>query len=415
MSVDTKAADPVVPIEDPEFYTTDPWPTFAWMRRERPFYYYAPLDTFVVTRQRDIHEITDQADVFVNSRGLFLADIKYASQSGDAGVTNAFFPEGGEQVGTTDAPRHHDLRRVIMPAFSVAAMEEVQVPVAAQAAALLDGVTPGTPVDWMELAAQIPITAACHLIGLPATDHGRVQFWSDELEKLGGDLTLEQIQAAAAEFQSLQAYITEQVELKKSGPVTGKDLLSVLLTAELDGKTVSHANVVMFAMTALAAGGDTSRSMLGGLVHCFAEHPDQWDLLRKDRSLLRNAVEEVLRWVTPARAFVRTAIRDITVGGQAIREGQHVYLLYMAANRDEAAFEDADRFDITREDTAKHMAFGAGPHACAGSRLARMQGRAVLEALLDRFSRIELAGPATPVRGHLIRNSWTSMPAVFSR
>jgi len=413
MASTAQARRDFVPIEDPEFYLRDPWPTFAWMQAEQPFYHYEPLDTFVVTRYKDIRDITIKPNIFVNSRGTFLADIKYRDQASAEGVTNSFFPKDGEQVGTTDPPRHQELRRVIAPAFSIPAMEAVRGPVSAHLHALLDGITPGQPVNWMEIAAQVPITAACHLIGLPATDHLRVQFWSDELEKLGGDLTFEQIQAAAQEFASLQEYIVENVERLKATPHDGVDLLSVLLNAELDNNKVTIGNVVMFAMTALAAGSDTTRALLGGIANCFAENPDQWTHLRENRALVGNAIEEILRWVTPARAFLRIAVEDSEVNGHRIREGQSFYLMFMAANRDASAFVNAERFDITRRDASRHLAFGAGPHLCAGMRLARMEGEIMLNALLDRYTKIEAAGEPQPVK-HLIRNSWDDLPTVFT-
>ncbi len=404
----------LVAIEDPEFYLDDPWPTFAWMRAEQPFYHYAPLDTFVLTRYKDIRDVSIKPNLFVNSRGTFLADVKYRDQVTDSTITDSFFPKDGEQVGTADPPRHQDLRRVIAPAFSIPAMEAVRGPVREHLDEMLAKIVPGTPVEWMEIAAAMPITAACHLIGLPATDHKRVEFWSDELEKLGGDLTFEQIQQAANDFASLQEYIVANVErLKAAGPIAGVDLLSVLLTAELDNDKVTMGNVVMFAMTALAAGSDTTRAMLAGIAYCFAEHPDQWTDLRENRALVGNAIEEILRWITPARAFLRVAVEDTTINGQPIKAGQNLYLMYMAANRDENAFVDAERFDITRKDASRHLAFGAGPHLCAGMRLARMEGEIMLNALLDRFSRIDLAGPAVPVR-HIIRNSWETLPVTFT-
>lgn len=402
---------PLIPIEDPQFYLDDPFPTFAWLREADPFYYYAPLDTYVVSRHADIKAITSQPNVFVSSQGIFLNDWKYAGQAGDQTLTDSFFPPDGEQVGTADQPRHTDLRRVIAPAFSPRAIARMSAALAADVAGMLAGITPGEVVDWMPIAGIIPIKASTKLIGLPDTDLDRVQVWSDELEKLGGDLGLEELQAAAREFQSLQKFIVENVELKRQNP-GGEDLLTVLLSAELDNDKVSEANVVMYAMTVMAAGSDTTRALLAGLVYYLAQNPDQWDLLRSDRSMVPGAVEETLRYVTPARAFGRTALEDAVIDGHTIRAGQRVYLMYMAANRDEAVFPNAEKFDITRAESAKHLSMGSGPHICAGSRLVRLEAPIVLNALLDRFSRIELAGPATPVV-HVIRNSWASMPVRF--
>jgi len=400
-----------VPIEDPQFYLDDPWPTFAWMQRDAPFWYYEPLDTFVVTRYDDIKAIAGLPHVFVSSRGLFLNDLKFQAQAGDELMTDRFFPKGGEQVGTTDPPRHRELRRVIAPAFTEQALDRLTQPICRYVDDLLGGIAPGEVVDWITYASLIPIYAGTYLIGLPDADVDRVRFWSDALEKLGGDLSFEEVEAAAADLQSLQPYIREAIEKKRTEPL-GEDLLSVLLEQEIDNEKVSEANVVMFAMTMMAAGSDTTRSLLAGLVCELAQHPDQWERLRDDRSLVRLAVEETMRFVSPARAFLRTATEDVEVNGHEVREGQHVYLMYMAGNRDKRVFARPHVYDVGRQESVRHLSFGAGAHVCAASRLVRREGPIVLNALLDRFSRIELAEPPMPVV-HIIRNGWSRMPAVF--
>ncbi|MEJ6594967.1 cytochrome P450 [Parasphingorhabdus sp.] len=411
--------DREVPIEDPKFYLDDPWPTFAWMQREAPFYHYKPLDTFVITRHADIMAIAPRADVFSNAHGIFLNEIKYRAAAGDANFSDGFWPKGGEQIGNADPPRHQELRRVSQGAFTIAAMESIQPKLAAHIGHLLDELPRNSEVDYWDFAAAVPIEAACQLIGLPATDRSKVQKWSDDLEKLGADISFEKLQTAMAEFATLKQYITENVKRRKAeiaaGDTGGLDLISVLLDAELDGqKGVKLPNVITFAMTAIAAGADTTRALLLGLPYYLAQNPDQWRLLKEDRSLVKTAIEETVRMVTPARAFVRHVSKDIDINGQSMKAGQYVYLMYMAANRDPELFEDPHKYDVRRKNAARHLAFGAGPHLCLGARLARMEATQVLNCLLDRFDRIELAGEPKPVH-HIIRNSWDSMPVRLIR
>jgi len=417
--IEDKVANREVPIEDPQFYLNDPWPTFAWMQREAPFYLYEPLDTFVITRHRDIMAIAPRADVFSNARGIFLNEIKFREQAGGENFSEGFWPEGGEQIGNTDPPRHQELRRVSQGAFTIPAMEALEGKLSGHVGHMLDELADQGEVDFWEFAAGVPVEAACQLIGLPSTDRKRVQFWSDELEKLGADISFEELQAAVAEFDSLKEYISENVDRRKAermaGDGGGLDLISVLLDAELDGqKGVKLPNVITFAMTAIAAGADTTRAMLLGLPYYFAKNPDQWRKLREDRSLVKNAIEETLRMVTPARAFLRHVTKDVEINGQPMNAGQYVYLMYMAANRDSDVFEDPHRFDVARKNASRHLAFGAGPHLCLGQRLARSEGVQVLSAMLDRFQRIELAGEPEPVV-HIIRNSWETLPVRLIR
>jgi cytochrome P450 len=403
----------LVRIEDPQFYLDDPFPVFARMRAEAPVFYYEPLDTFVLTKHEDVRLVNRNSAIFSNARGIFLNDVKYqqAALADGPTVTDSFFPAGGEQIGTTDPPRHHELRRVASPAFSARALQLMEDEIRGYCAELVGQIVPGTVTDWMELAGILPIRVGSLLIGLPDADREQVRHWSDELEKLGGDLTFAELQAAAAEFATLRGYILENLEAKRAAP--GPDLLSTLLEAELDDRKVSEANVIMFAMTMMAAGSDTTRALLAGMVWALAKHPDQLARVAADRSLVPGTVEEALRWVTPARAFLRTATRDTEIRGQAVREGQHVYNVYMAANRDEEIFPHPDTFDVARPENDLHLAFGIGTHVCIGARLVRLEAGILLNALLDRFPRFELAAEPVPVR-HMIRNSWDDMPVVFT-
>lgn len=148
----------------------------------------------------------------------------------------------------------------------------------------------------------------------------------------------------------------------------------------------------MFLNQLLVAGNETTRNMISGGLWALATHPDQWDRLVTDRSLADTAVEEWLRWTTPVVAFMRTAVVDTTLGGQVIAAGDPVLMLYAAANRDPAVFgADAGSFRVDRTPNPQ-VALGFGPHFCIGAALARIEGRAVLGALLDRFSALEPAG-----------------------
>jgi cytochrome P450 len=401
----------LVRIEDPQFYLDDPFPLFARMRAEAPVFYYEPLDTFVLTKHEDIRFVNRNPAIFSNARGIFLNDVKYQpAQTDGPTMTDSFFPPGGEQIGTADPPRHHELRRVVSSAFSARALQLMDDEIRGYCAELVEQIQPGAVTDWMELVGILPIRVGSLLIGLPDADRDQVRHWSDELEKLGGDLTLEELQSAVAEFATLRSYIVENIEVKRAAP--GRDLLSTLLEAELDDRKVSEANVIMFAMTMLAAGSDTTRALLAGMVWALAKHPGQLARVVADRSLVPGAVEEALRWVTPARAFLRTATRDTQIRGHIVREGQHVYNMYMAANRDEDVFPHPETFDVARPENDLHQAFGIGTHVCIGARLVRLEAGILLNALLDRFPRFKLAAEPVPVQ-HMIRNSWHDMPVVF--
>jgi len=127
--------------------------------------------------------------------------------------------------------------------------------------------------------------------------------------------------------------------------------------------------------------------LLLGLAYYLAQNPDQWRRLKEDRSLVKTAIEETLRLVTPARAFLRYVSKDVEIHGQQMKKGEHAYLMYWAANRDPEIFEDPHKFDVGRKNAPRHLAFGAGPHVCLGARLARMEAAITLNAMLDKFER----------------------------
>jgi cytochrome P450 len=172
--------------------------------------------------------------------------------------------------------------------------------------------------------------------------------------------------------------------------------------------------VVLYCMSLLVAGNETTRHLLSGSVALLAGHAEQRAALRAEPAMIPGAVEECLRFVTPIQAMVRTATGDVELGGQAVAAGDWVVLLYASANRDEAAFgPDADRFDVTRPVSPASLAFGFGEHLCLGASLARLEARVFLEELLARFPELTITGDATWTRSSLVRGH-VSLPAVLA-
>jgi cytochrome P450 len=237
-----------------------------------------------------------------------------------------------------------------------------------------------------------------------------VKQWSDALEDMNSVYTVEEIESAKATFATMNAVFKEEFARQRVTP--GHGLVADMLSATLDGRPVSESNILTYATTVLAAGSDTTRALLTGTALAFAQFPDQMTRLIKDRSLMNAAIEEALRWVTPARSFVRTALQDTEIRGTTIKTGQRVFLLYAAGNFDEEAFTDPHTFDVGRANASQHVAFGFGPHMCIAAQLVRAEMRIFLNQLLDRFSRIRKVEEPSPVV-HVLRHSWSSAPLVF--
>ena len=241
------------------------------------------------------------------------------------------------------------------------------------------------------LAVPFPLQIIADLLGIPEDAWPRFHLWSEAVIPGATDWPEEERQSLQAEMIT---YLVGEAKARREAP--RDDIISVLATADVEGERLTDDELTMFLVQLLVAGNETSRNMLSGGLTALAEHPEQWQALREDRGLVASAVEEFLRWTTPVVYFMRTTTRDVEVGGVHIGAGAPVVLLYASANRDADEFgPSADRFDVARRPN-HHMAFGFGPHFCIGAALARLEGRVLLEELLNRFAR----GAGRPDRTH---------------
>ena len=397
----------LVQIEDPEFYINDPFPVLARLRQEAPVFYYAPLDTWVLSKYEDIRDASRNPKVFSSAAGILLNEAKYG-----AGVMESFFPEDAALISTTDPPLHRAVRRTITPPFVPSAVVRLKDQIRACVTGLLDQIEPGQPFDWLnQVAVPYPLQVISLLLGVPLDRIEEMREWSDEMLKFGSPQTREELAESAAKMATMGEYFTGQFARKRQEP--GNDLLTSLLRAELNGKELSEANLHTLATGVLVAGNETMRNLLAGMMWLFTRHPDQLQLLSADRSLVANAADEFLRWLCPITGFLRTATEDTEIRGQQITKGQHIYMLYLAANRDEDAFPGGDMLDVRRRPDPMHLALGWGDHICLGAHLARLETSVLLDELLDRFSAVELAGPARRLPS-VLQTAWTELPVRLS-
>jgi cytochrome P450 len=401
-----------IPFEDPRFYVEDPWPVLTRLQREDPVHYYEPLDVFILTKLDDIREAASKASVFSSGHGLFLNDLRMMKETqGGTSVFDGFFPTDAEHFAFADPPRHKTLRGLITPAFAARNLASLRPLIEGFVDDLLGRIIPGQPIDFVaEFADQLPIMIATRLLGISVQDTAMVKRWSDALEAMNSVYTHDEIEEAKQTFAGMNEVFAREFSDRRGKPGTG--LVSALLNATLDGQPVSESTVLTYSTTVLAAGSDTTRALLTGTILAFAQFPEQMTRLRNDRSLLNTAIEESLRWTTPARSFVRTALQDTAIRGQRIKAGQRVFLLYAAANFDEGAFTDPFAYDVGRANAQQHVAFGFGPHTCIASQLVRIQMRIVLTKLLDKFSAVRIISEPTPVV-HVLRHSWYDAHVVF--
>jgi cytochrome P450 len=393
-------------LDDPRFYLDNPYPTFAWMRREEPVLFFPELRTHAITRYADIRLIGRSPELYCSGQGMLLNDAKYGN------VADSFFPDGAELITTSDPPRHRELRRVISPSFAAPVMARMETFVREKAKQLVATIEPDTEFDFIEqIAVVLPIQVICSLLGIEDASIDDVRFWSDQMVRMGGNLSADELGEIANSLGPLNEFLLAQIEDKRGH--IGSDLLSTLLRAEIDNEKLTDLNVLMLTTATLVAGNETTRNLIADTIALLAEHPDQRRRLRDEPALSATAVDEALRYASPVTGFIRTATADTELHGRPIREGEHVYLIYMAGNRDDEVFAEPDRFDVARSTQPAHLAFGYGEHVCPGASLARLEARVLLEELLARYPEWQIGSGAEPILS-VLSNGYLRLPTTFS-
>jgi len=363
------------PLIEDSFYGGDAFPQYARLRDEAPVAWNNTKGFWAVSRWDDVMAVSTDPETFCSGRGILVMEIGASYESPPTMMH-------------TDPPEHTVYRKLVQPGFAPGRMRALEADVRRRAKLLVDEIEAGRAVDFVEtVAVPFPLYIISALLGMPDEDWRRFYEWSEAVIPGATDWSEDKRATLQADMHDTLLATTVA---RRADP--RDDLISVLAQVEIEGRRLSDAELAMFLVQLLVAGNETTRNLVSGGLVALAERPEAWERLRRDRTLVPTAVEEMLRWTTPVVSFMRTATREAELGGQAIREGDPVLLLYASANRDERQFgPTADRFDIGR-DPNHHVAFGFGAHFCIGATLARIEARVLLEELLDRFESVERAG-----------------------
>ena len=306
-------------------------------------------------------------------------------------------PPGGSIL-TYDGAEHSRMRRLVSKAFTVRRIEELRPRAEQITNDLLDALdNPGDLVEGFTL--PLPITIICELLGVPFDDREDFRGWSDQVLATVGGHTPEE---AMEGLLKIHAYFTELVAQRRAKPTD--DLFGALVLARDNEDRLSEEELVWFGITLLVAGHETTANSLANMIVALLDHPDLWERLREDPSLLPNAVEELLRFIPlgSGAGFPRIATEDVQIGDVLVKEGDAVLVVLSSANHDESAYPNADVLDLERE-VGQHLQFGHGIHFCLGSQLARMELQVALAALLRRMPDLRLLEPVEFRKGSLVR------------
>ena len=347
---------------------------------------------------RPFWAITRHADIMAVERAndLFLSEPRPLLATAEADDVLKAQLEAGIGLRTLihmDDPHHRKVRAIGADWFRPKAMRALKLRVDELAKRYVDQMRDiGPECDFVtDVAVQFPLYVIMSLLGLPEEDYGRMHMLTQEM--FGGDdeefqrgKTPEDMLAVLADFFD---YFSRLTASRRETPTD--DLASAIANGRVDGGPLSDMDTVSYYVIVASAGHDTTKDAISGGLHALIENPGERERLRRDPGLMGTAVEEMIRWSTPVKEFMRTAAEDTEVRGVPIAKGDSVYLAYVSGNRDEEIFDEPFRFDVGR-DPNKHLSFGYGVHFCLGAALARMEMNSLFTELLPRLDAIELAG-----------------------
>ncbi len=396
--VDTMLSE--IDLADPGAFTRGiPHHWLAFLRREAPVCWHEEDKDggfWILSRYDDVRYASSHPETFISGRGTNIFEL-----AGDD------LAEVQTQLINMDPPRHGKYRRLVQRGFTPRMVGKMARQVRETATTIVDAVANEPEFDFVaEVAAQLPARVICELLGVPDGDRQYVYDLSNRL--IGFDDPEFQTSFSDGRAAATEMYLYAQglADARRTDP--GDDLVSVLLSADVDGAALNDHEFNSFFLLLAIAGNETTRSATANGLRLLIEDGRAYRELRGDPSLVSTAVEEILRYEPPVIHFRRTAIQDVEMRGAQIRKGDKVTLWYPSANRDEDHFPQPDSFDIRRQPN-DHLSFGYGEHYCLGANLARMQLNIMFELLAVRMPELRLTSEPEHLRSNFI-NGIKRMP-----
>ncbi len=395
---------------DPAF-KANPYPTYAELRETVPIHRITlphGRGVWLVTRYEDVLAIFKDERFVKDWRKVFtperLAQIPH--------IPPVMEPLSRNML-ETDPPDHERLRALVSKAFTPRLIERMRPRIQAIADSLLDAVEDKGEMDLIDdYAFPLPITVIAELLGVPSEDRNKFRAWSDAA--VSGNATAEYLETVLVpHMQAFSDYLRRMFEEKRKHPKD--DLISALVRAEEAGDKLSEDELLGMVFLLLVAGHETTVNLIGNGTLALLQHPDQLEKLRNDPSLIKSAIEELLRYDGPVEISPeRFAREDVAIGGTVIPRGEMVRVVIAAADRDPERFPDPDALDITRTDN-RHLAFGKGIHYCLGAPLARMEGQIAIDTLLRRMPGLRLREPPESMswRPGMVMRGLQGLPVEF--
>ena len=377
-----------VPAYRADIYSTaaivHPYRHYARLRELGPVVWLSRQRVYALPRYAECKAVLRDDHTFVSGKGVALNPV--SNHLAEGTTLNS------------DGATHDQRRKLVAHRMLPRALRAISDNVDQRAAAVVDAAVARGEVDGVsDVASELPMAVVPDLVGWPRDQRDKLIAWGGATFDMLGPANRHAARAIPDTVRMLRfarRVVRERTMLEGS---LGHDVLVAANDAQL-----THAEVAALMIDYLAPSIDTTMSAISNALQLFATHPDQWQLLRSDPTLIGGAINEVIRYESPLRAFSRKVQHDTKVGGAPIPAGARVLVMYASANRDEREWDDPDSFDI-RRDAGRHLGFGNGTHACAGQGLARLETTAMLNALIQRVERIELTGTPTWAINNVIR------------
>ncbi len=377
-------------------YYSNPFPLFTILRRESPVFFSKHLGGWIITRHSDVSEILhNHQDYSSKGRVLHLINQLEESVKERLPLLQMHFATG---LAHSDAPEHKRLRGLLAQAFTPKIAENMRAATAEVVRRTVSQLS--NEADLIsDLFTPVPALVVGRLLGSEESDIPDLIRWAHAINGLyekGGRIAPDRALHAEAMLEEMRVFVTRLATVRREQRAKGtlepdSDILSGLVSAELDGDSLTEAELVSTAVTLFVAGHETTTHLLGNGIIALLAEPGAIDLLRSSPDLIKSAVDEMARFDGSVPRSWRITKAEMTISGVKIPAGELVLPMLASANRDAEVFSDPDRFDISR-DSRKHLAFGKGVHVCLGAPLARVEGEEIIKELLQRFSSITLIG-----------------------
>jgi cholest-4-en-3-one 26-monooxygenase len=391
-----------IDLLDRDRFTEDiPHEWFTWLRANHPIYKHGEPDGpgfWVITKHADIIQCNRDAGTFSSAQ----------ARGGVVGLEEQGMPQteaeeaGGRMMLMMDPPDHTRYRKLVNRGFTPRMIGQLEPHIRELTNEILDAALAKDECDFVvDVAAELPLEVIAELIGVPGEDRHKIFEWSNRM--IGSEDPEYMVKDEEVFQAQVEMFMYAQALADKRRANPHDDIITALLSAEVDGDSLSDMDFNLFFLLLSVAGNETTRNAIAHGMNAFLENPDQWDLFASDIDrYTAGMTEEILRWATPVMYFRRNATRDFELRGETIRDGDKIALYYISANRDEDVFDDPFKFDVER-DPNPHIAFGGGgPHFCLGAQLARMEIHVLFEELARRVKRVEGLGPPDRLRSNFI-------------